>query len=524
MAVLVAALNSPIWIDFRDPRSQILAHYFDTDDIKKEEYFYQQLLLSLELFLRIQTATKWMDASEEQSVISCIPEKVAWDLALAKIWQKTMLFESLDDNFLRSPTNFRITALAKNIQCERLMAFALIMKCIDIGNVEKMLLETPEGVIPVESKSAHSASWITGAIFPGPSASWLAMKTLLDCDASIANFPQGFDQMYPNLGFQYRNSTFWNSECIVGKVLGAGEGVHESYGWIGPCINSKDLSNMESALIHTEQQVQHMSKGRVKSLAARSAALGPPADHYTADEYVLPLPDFAFPQDTVHIRKLALKRLYQRSPGAQPHTYRAALICAIGNKQFPIRLRNNVKFIYAPACQGTHPLFYDYAYETTTPGKLMENERFTKGIAVGETASASTSFKSDSTASSPTSTSFSDPKSASTSFSSESSSNAQHAPTASNKASASSDSAQSPKHGSSKVSDPESILVIQAFGHTDNEVFTRAWVSHAGYSAIVANTHDTCMACSIRMAYAASVPVVILNDDLARCRARKQVS
>lgn len=56
------------------------------------------------------------------------------------------------------------------------------------------------------------------------------------------------------------------------------------------------------------------------------------------------------------------------------------------------------------------------------------------------------------------------------------------------------------------------VLVIEALGVSDNEVFARAWCAHNGHSAIIANIKDTCMACAIREAYAACVSVVILTE------------
>ena len=63
-----------------------------------------------------------------------------------------------------------------------------------------------------------------------------------------------------------------------------------------------------------------------------------------------------------------------------------------------------------------------------------------------------------------------------------------------------------------KTSGPESILVVEAYGVEDNEVLARAWASHIGFSAVVANGRETCLACAVRMAYAASVHMVILGE------------
>lgn len=56
------------------------------------------------------------------------------------------------------------------------------------------------------------------------------------------------------------------------------------------------------------------------------------------------------------------------------------------------------------------------------------------------------------------------------------------------------------------------VLVIEALGVSDNEVFARAWCANHGHSAVVANIKETCMACAIREAYAACVSVVILTE------------
>jgi hypothetical protein len=56
------------------------------------------------------------------------------------------------------------------------------------------------------------------------------------------------------------------------------------------------------------------------------------------------------------------------------------------------------------------------------------------------------------------------------------------------------------------------VLVIEAFGVSDNEVFARSWCANWGLNALVANVTETCMACAIREAYAACLSVVILSQ------------
>lgn len=471
MAVLVAALNNPVWVDFSKSGSQVLARYFDTSDMEVEERFYQQLLLSVELSLRIQAVTSWAEGLEEQSIICSIPEKVAWDLALAKVWQKKMALEPLDDTFHRAPTIFRITALTKNIQKERLLDFARKMKWVGIADVEHILEVTTDGEIPLESRSPHSASWMTGTILPGPSASWLIMKSLIDCDTNVTNSPPGFDQMHSNLGFQHRGNTFWYWKSIVAKVMGACKGVKQDYGWVGPCLPSDDLSTLQVVLVHSESSQQRMSKKYINSMSARSTALGPPADSYPVKEYVLPLPDLINTVDSVRIQKLAFKPRSLPTLAAEPRTCDVAVIFAIGTEVIPIRLRYDVSFISAPPCHGIHPLFWDYAYETVKPDEMILHQRSCNGITVRSSHPSS-----------------------------------QATPTTSNSESYCSASTTKSATG------PEKMLVVEAFGVADNDVLARAYASFIGVSAIVANVQDTCMACAIRMAYAGSVPMVILNE------------
>jgi len=64
----------------------------------------------------------------------------------------------------------------------------------------------------------------------------------------------------------------------------------------------------------------------------------------------------------------------------------------------------------------------------------------------------------------------------------------------------------------------EKVLLVDAYGVADNEVLARAWASHWGLSALLADVDLTCVACAVREAYAACLNVVILvegrhNDD-----------
>ena len=465
IAVLVATLDNPVWLDFRDPALHCLAKYYDSQNPRIEQLFYQQLLLSVELHMRILFLTHWVDLSQRPCIIQSIPEKVAYDLALAQIWQSKMRLEPLDD--IQNPTMFHTMAITKDIQKRKLLGFAKTMEWTGRANVEAMLEETHEGVIPLECKSAHSATWISGILLPGPSVSWLIMRSLIDCDPRVNSDQPGFKEMYANLGFQYDGSTYWYWQCIVGKVLGACKGVKQDYGWIGPCLTTKDVNRRHSILIQAEKPMNGMTQSYARSMSARTAALGPPTDSYPVNEFVFPLPNFANTVDSVSFLELKLSDHVLPCDPSQPEQYSASLGFAVNCKIGWMRLRYDVSFISCPPCKGQHVLFWDYVYDVVDIVHLLTQQISWNGVSV-------------------------------------------HHPTPAG-----------PTHNEkaleNKLKVPESVLVVEAYGKEDNEVMARAWASHIGFSAVVANVKQTCMACSIRMAYAACVPMLILtNRDLEK--------
>ena len=526
--VLIAALSNPFWIDFGDPTSHVLADYYDTEDVEVEKHFWHQLLLSVELDLRLRAA-----GDQEQTMLSHVPKKVAWNIALSKVWLSKMALVPIDEGFLRPATAFHITALAKDTQKERLLSFARNMKWVDIGNVERMLEQDSDGGIPLEFHNAYTSSWITGTILPGESACWLAMKCLIDCDPTIMDEPPGFDRMEPSFGFQYAGSTYWFFQSIVAKVLGAYQGVNQDYGWVGHCIPSEDLSALQTLLVHTEQVPVRPSKSRVKNMAARSAPLGPSALTYPIRDYELPLPlaaDSSCIVDSIRIQKLALTthslQLSLPTPSNDyddndnPTTYNAAIVFAVENQIFPIRLRYNVSFIYAPRCLGgPHPLFWDYAYRTIRVDELLLDLRGWNGVFVDEDDDDDDDH--DLTAATPAEAETPTQESSSSFTSSDTSTTNEsdkfphsHPPSAHHHHHTNRKTKTSSK--TKKIHPPpppSSILVVQAFGPSDNEVLARAWAAHIGFSAIVARSGETCVACAVRMAFAASVWMVVFGGE-----------
>jgi hypothetical protein len=209
-------------------------------------------------------------------------------------------------------------------------------------------------------------------------------------------------------------------------------------------------------------------------MTERSDPLGPPSDEYPVAEYQLLLPDLDPDKivDTVRIEKLALKPVSASSvpdnmDKDKPLTYDAAVQFAIDGQSWPLRLSYDVSFIAAcPCARGPHPLFFDYVYTAVKVDEILKIKDW--GGLNGNVSSIG----------------------------------------------AASSSGGRTLVGEEEEDAREKVLAIEAFGVSDNEVLARAWCSHWGLSAVVADVDRTCMACAIREAYAACLNVVILVEGM----------
>jgi len=224
--------------------------------------------------------------------------------------------------------------------------------------------------------------------------------------------------------------------------------------------------------IHQRQARQQISVKEVQSMAIRSDPLGPQAEVYPIEEYQLVLPDLEDVPNTVRIETLALKPITLEPPDPsnvqQPALFDACIRFAIGGQSWPLRLAFDVSYICASPCyKGPHPLFYDYIYKAVQVDEVLKVTDWG-----GSTARQN---RQDETA-------------------------------------ATDQQKEETEADEAEDDDYERVLVIEAFGVPDNEVLARAYCSHWGLGAVVANVQKTCMACAIREAYAACLNVVILVE------------
>lgn len=348
--------------------------------------------------------------------------------------------------------------------------------------VEYTLSEEEDPNELLEDRSINCMSWFTGLLLPGKSMPWIVMNALTDCDPDVPEEFHNLSQATPNVGFQYKGHTYWSWECIVGKVLGAAAGVAQIAGWIGPCSASADLDRSEMAVINQiPPRGNKITPSDARSMAQNSDPLGAHQTTYPVDDYVLPIPNTDDPVEDIRIERLnfspaacnpkgihAIGRLGEGGSPSQRKpvvVFDASITFAITvehrARSWKVSLRHDTPFIAAYPCQkGPHVLFCEYQHRIIFADKLVEMPFWgASGGGSGEDSE--------------------------------------------------------PEEGGGSQNNPggvEEVLVVEAFGVPDNEVFARAWCSFWGLPAITADINTTCMACAVREAYAALVSVVILTN------------
>lgn len=180
-------------------------------------------------------------------------------------------------------------------------------------------------------------------------------------------------------------------------------------------------------------------------MTERSDPLGPPAEVFPVKEYDLVTPDTDEIVDTVRIELLNLKSTLPNSTEQNRQWFDAVIQFAIDGVSWPLRLNYDVSFIHAwPCSQGPHPLFFDYIYTPVKVDDIVLIRDWGRPTVLSEISIGSTPVDAD-----------------------------------------------KPKRFPADDEDAEKVLVIQSFGVRDNEVMARAWCSHWGLNAVVADIRKT---------------------------------
>lgn len=479
---LVMCLSGGDWIDFANPKNQVVTKFiYDTSPANHDQYlkFFYQLLLSLELELRINS--RLHDSWAKERLMGQIPPKIQWNLALARRWRENIRVEE----YGTTAEQVRLRYKLRKRQTKMLKRFAQMMKWPNLAETLDVLRERDaEGNLL--TISSHAMAFFSGLVLPGPTFPFLMMNSLVDIDPDKATDHLALlTPQHPNCGFQYRNSyTYWTSTSIVGKVLAPT--CLEVAGWVGPARPSGDLGRSQIARIRSRRARQRMTPEDIATMSERCDPLGPAAEVYPVKEYELLTPDSDNIVDTVRIEMLNLKPLAEGQELGQGW-FDASIQFAISGMSWPLRLNYDVCFIHAwPCSDGPHPLFFDYVHTTVRVDEVVEIKDWVRPQSQSQAQNGSGSLKERSGLSTPVGL---------VGGSGASKQQLVH------------------KHTSQEDDDAERVLVIEAFGVKDNEVLARAWCSHWGLSAVVADISKTCMACVIREAYAATLTVVILIEE-----------
>ncbi|KAL8912204.1 MAG: hypothetical protein Q9171_002766 [Xanthocarpia ochracea] len=453
--VLSAILDNYIWTDFSQPGKQFVAQHFADEpwDIAAELFFHQ-MALSTELSRRIRFLPTTVAI---EGIMSSLPRKVAWSVALSQRVLENLSFQQLDLTSA-SPRKYEVLLYRnKIIQLSKILDLGYILNWPGMEQMEARMVVESEGSTIRCSWSPCSLTFLSGAVLPGPMTSWMMLSCLLDCNPCHRDALIELADLHPQSGFQYLGATYWYWESIVGKVLGAMQGSNSVAGWIGPCMYTPDLEWVQCIRVKQEQPAKRIKVQDINTMAERTDPLGPGDSPWSPSDLTFILPNFTNTVDNVRVEKLAIKDpTCYNSEGSDEH--QVAVQIAVDGISEPIRLRYNVSFIAAAACcAGPHCLHREYAYKTVRVDRLVYT-----GWAAKISAEAKLSEE------------------------------------------------EQPE--TAKSDDDDEVLVIEAYGVADNAVLARAWCAHLGYSAIVADINLTCIACTIRKAYAARIVVAIITD------------
>lgn len=468
---LIVVLSAPTWIDFTDPRHQIVTRYiFDTDAENHETHvkFFHQLLLSIELDLRINSKQHFPEAKEK--LLSQIPPTIQWSLALARRWHSYVRIES----YGKTADSLRLRFKLKRRQVKMLKRFAQMMKWPNLADT-LAVLKRRDADTTLDLVSSHAMAFFAGLALPGPTFPFLMMNSLIDMDPDRATDDLALlTHIHPAVGFQYRSSyTYWTAASIVGKVLAPT--CHSVAGWVGPARPTQDLNRSQIARIRSRQPRQHLTPEDVASMPERSDPLGPPAEVFPVKEYELVTPDHdgssdGYPVDTVRIELLGLKPCADKAAEPGPTWFDASVQFAIDGVSWPLRLAFDVNFISAwPCSDGPHPLFFDYAWMAVKADELVAIRHWNGSFGSGGGKSSATLGGYASARGSPAVA-----LGGSSKYNGHAHGNG-----------------KVPEAKGSEVDDEERVLVVEAFGVPDNEVLARAWCAHWGLSAVVADIGKT---------------------------------
>ncbi|KAL8861034.1 MAG: hypothetical protein Q9178_002547 [Gyalolechia marmorata] len=432
---------------------------------QEEDFLYGQLVLDPELEDNHRTHTRdiqvlsavldnhiWTDFSQpgKQFVAQHFADE-PWDIAAELFFHQMVLSTELSRRIRFLPTGVAIEGIMTSLPRKVAWSVALSQRVLENLSFQQLDLTSASPRKCEVVLYRNKIVQLSKILDLGYRLNWPGMEQM------EARMVVESEDLHPQSGFQYLGATYWYWESIVGKVLGAMQGSNSVAGWIGPCIYTPDLERVQCIRVKQEQPAKRMKVQDIGTMAKRTDPLGSWDNPWSPSDLTFILPNFSNTVDNVRVEKLAIKDpTCYNSEGSGEH--QVAVQIAVDGISEPIRLRYNVSFIAAAACcAGPHCLHREYAYKTVRVDRL---------VYTGWAAKVSAEAK----------------------------------------------LLKEEQPETAESDDDDEVLVIEAYGVADNAVLARAWCAHLGYSAIVADINLTCIACTVREAYAARMVVAIITD------------
>lgn len=329
-------------------------------------------------------------------------------------------------------------------------------------------IESNDSTEPQDSIGWITRSWLSGFVPPGETISHLLLATVLENDPEALSTLGPVANLYG--GFSYHGRSWWNKQCIVGRVLASLPETKECMGWIRSDVLPVDRS--------TSQPLDgRWFEARIKELppTAKKPRIqqGNKISHFST-----PLGDgdlsreaFSLPVDRPReVKPVELDRLtFVSDPESDATSEGVGTPTVTFNlpnspdhpSKHSIPLTYNIHFVTSYNCRPPagkassasdtsdnqhdrlpgHPLHASYEYRLLPVSDLTSATSLHKLVPGGE------------------------------------------------------------------------ILVVDARGGATQETFARAWCASTGSNAVISRVGRTCLACCIREAMAVDVPVVIRVSD-----------
>lgn len=382
-----------------------------------------------------------------------------------------------------------------------------------------------------------SRSWLSGFVLPGESTNHLLMATLLEND------PRALRKLGPiaNLygGFVYQNQSWWSKACIVGRVLGVFAPRSICMGWVASKVvpRNEDGERISEGWFEVQLKDDHSPRGEPRihqgsRILLESSPLGAEGD-LTPRAFSLPIDkcDVECLATAIQFKQLTLAKHpedhhQEESRARSPLKTFAFATFTVQSRssrleKVTFQLAFNVQFISSYTClpppgyiahfcapetaPQAEPRYHQHAHpwvtdETMNDGDYGEPEMLARKIGPNSRPRLpghplhSTSYP----------------------YSYIPLSKLCKMPTLQNIQSRSTFMRAPEEY--LRFIDPnrprrrsriKETYIIDARGNMDKEAYARAWCSAVGTDAVVARVARTCIACAIREARAADVPVVI---------------